>query len=103
MRILITGIDGYIGWALSMHLALKGHEVAGIDNYSRRKWVGEMGSQSAIPIAQMADRLSSYRKNLGQNLRFYRGDLTDYNFVLNTNMPSSSAKIPCPSPKEIVA
>jgi len=84
LRILITGVDGYIGWALSMHLALKGHEVAGIDNYSRRKWVGEMGSQSAIPIAQMADRLSSYRKNLGQNLRFYRGDLTDYNFVLNT-------------------
>jgi UDP-sulfoquinovose synthase len=83
LRILITGVDGYIGWALSMHLALKGHEVAGIDNYSRRKWVGEMGSQSAIPIAQMADRLSSYRKNLGQNLRFYRGDLTDYNFVLN--------------------
>ncbi len=84
MRVLITGVDGYIGWALSMHLAIQGHEVGGIDNYSRRKWVGEMGSQSAIPIAQMADRLSAYRKNLGQNLRFYKGDLTDYNFVLNT-------------------
>lgn len=84
MRILITGVDGYIGWALSMHLALRGHEVAGIDNYSRRRWVGEMGSQSAIPIAQMADRLSAYRKHIGQNLRFYKGDLTDYNFVLNT-------------------
>ncbi|NIP38244.1 MAG: NAD-dependent epimerase/dehydratase family protein [Candidatus Dadabacteria bacterium] len=83
MRILITGVDGYIGWALSMHLALNGHEVAGIDDYSRRRWVGEMGSQSAIPIAPMAERLSAYRKHIGQNLRFYKGDLTDYNFVLN--------------------
>jgi len=83
MRVLIAGVDGYLGWALSIYLARKGHEVAGIDNYLRRSWVGEMGSQSAIPIAKMADRLLAYRKNLGQNLRFYKGDLTDYNFVLN--------------------
>ncbi|EFK10929.1 NAD dependent epimerase/dehydratase family protein [delta proteobacterium NaphS2] len=83
MRILITGVDGYLGWALSIYLAKRGHKVAGIDNYLRRSWVGEMGSQSAIPIAKMAERLLAYRKNLGQNLRFYKGDLTDYNFVLN--------------------
>lgn len=83
MRILITGVDGYLGWALAIHLARRGHEVAGIDNYLRRAWVGEMGSQSAIPIAGMADRLLAFRKNLGQNLRFYKGDLTDYDFVLN--------------------
>lgn len=83
MRVLITGVDGYLGWTLSIYLAKRGHEVAGIDNYLRRSWVGEMGSQSAIPIARMADRLLAYRKNLGQNLRFYKGDLTDYNFVLN--------------------
>lgn len=83
MRVLITGVDGYLGWSLSLYLAAQGHEVAGIDNYARRAWVGEMGSQSAIPIASMADRLLAYRQHLGQNLRFYRGDLTDYNFVLN--------------------
>jgi len=83
MRVLIAGVDGYLGWALSIYLAKRGHEVGGIDNYLRRAWVGEMGSQSAIPIAKMADRLLAYRKNLGQNLRFYKGDLTDYNFVLN--------------------
>ncbi len=83
MRVLITGVDGYLGWPLSLYLAARGHEVAGIDDYSRRAWVGEMGSQSAIPIAKMADRLLAYREHLGQNLRFYRGDLTDYNFVLN--------------------
>lgn len=83
MRVLISGVDGYLGWALSIYLAKRGHEVAGIDNYLRRAWVGEMGSQSAIPIPRMADRLLAYRRNLGQNLRFYKGDLTDYNFVLN--------------------
>jgi UDP-sulfoquinovose synthase len=83
MRILIAGVDGYLGWTLSIYLAKRGHEVAGIDNYLRRAWVGEMGSQSAIPIPKMADRLLAYRRNLGQNLRFYKGDLTDYNFVMN--------------------
>ncbi len=83
MRILIAGVDGYLGWPLALHLASRGHQVAGIDNYMRRAWVGEMGSQSAIPIASMADRLLAFRENLGQNLRFYKGDLTDYHFVLN--------------------
>ena len=83
MRVLITGVDGYLGWALSIYLAKRGHEVAGIDNYARRRWVGESGSHSAIPIAKMADRLFAYRENMGQNLRFFLGDLQDYNFVLN--------------------
>jgi UDP-sulfoquinovose synthase len=83
VRILIAGVDGYLGWPLSLHLATRGHEVAGIDNYYRRAWVGEMGSQSAIPIASMADRLLAYRAQLGQNLRFYKGNLTDHEFVQN--------------------
>ena len=83
MRVFITGVDGYLGWPLSLYLAKRGHEVAGIDNYMRRSWVGEMGSQSAIPIVKMADRLLAYRQNMEQSLRFYKGDLTDYNFVLN--------------------
>ena len=83
MRVMITGVDGYLGWTLAVHLAARGHEVAGIDDYSRRRWVGEMGSQSAIPIAPMAERLTAYREALGQNLRFYKGDLTDATFVLD--------------------
>jgi len=83
MRVMICGVDGYLGWPLSIYLAKRGHEVGGIDNYMRRAWVGEMGSQSAIPIARMAERLLAYRKHVGQNLRFYKGDLSGYNFVLN--------------------
>jgi len=83
MRIFIAGIDGYLGWPLAMYLTARGHEVAGADCYLRRKWVAEMGSQSATPIRRMTERLQSFRENFNSNLRFIRADMTDYNFVCN--------------------
>ncbi len=83
MRIFIAGVDGYLGWPLSIYLAKRGHEVAGADNYYRRDWVQEMGSQSATPIQKMTERLEAFRENFGLNLQFFKGDITDYNFVEN--------------------
>ena len=83
MRIFIAGVDGYLGWPLSMYLTARGHEVAGADCYHRRDWVAEMGSQSATPIRRMTERLQAFRENFGTNLQFIRGDMTDYNFVWN--------------------
>jgi len=37
MRILIAGVDGYLGWPLAQHLAMRGHLVGGIDNQLRRR------------------------------------------------------------------
>ncbi len=34
MRILIAGIDGYLGWSLAKHLVLRNHEVLGYDYLS---------------------------------------------------------------------
>jgi len=82
MRVLIAGVDGYLGWPLAQHLASRGHEVAGIDDYSRRRWVGEVGSQSAIPIAKMAERLEGFRETQGRNLRFFKSDLANYDATL---------------------
>ena len=84
MNILIAGVDGYLGWPLAMYLAKRGYEVAGVDNYSRRDWVQEMGSWSATPVRKMTERLNVFRENFGKNLQFFKGDLTDYNFVENT-------------------
>ena len=42
-----------------------------------------MGSQSATPIARMTERLAAFREHFGTNLQFFKGDLTDYNFVEN--------------------
>lgn len=83
MRVFIAGIDGYLGWSLAMYLAARGHEVGGADTYFRRDWVAEMGSQSATPICRMTERLEAFREHFNKNLQFKKGDLTDYNFVLN--------------------
>jgi len=83
MRVLIAGVDGYLGWSLAVFLAYRGHEVAGVDGYYRRDWVAEIGSQSATPIRRMTERLQAFHDNFGQSLDFRRGNLRDYNFVLN--------------------
>jgi len=86
MRILITGVDGYLGWPLALHLAARGHQVAGIDHFGRRRWVAEMGSVSALPIASMGERLTAFREHTGRELTFFEGDLTDYAFTLAAYM-----------------
>jgi len=83
MRVFIAGVDGYLGWPLAMYLTKRGHIVAGADNYLRRDWVQEMSSQSAAPISRMTERLEAFRDNFDSNMRFFKGDLTNYNFVEN--------------------
>jgi UDP-sulfoquinovose synthase len=83
MRVFIPGVDGYLGWSLAIYLAARGHEVSGADLYLRRDWVAEIGSQSATPILRMTERLEAYRDHFPENLLFRRGDLRDFNFVLN--------------------
>ena len=56
MRVLIAGMDGYLGWSLALHLTARGHELMGIDNGLRREMVVEVGSQSAVPIASRGQR-----------------------------------------------
>ena len=83
MKVLIAGIDGYLGWSQALYLTKRGHEVAGCDNYYRRDWVAEMGSQSATPIYKMTERLQAFSENFSKSLIFRRGNLQDYNVVKN--------------------
>ena len=62
MRILIPGVDGYLGWPLALHLLSRGHEVVGIDNLSRRRRVREVGGSSAVPLADPFDRVAALRE-----------------------------------------
>ena len=62
MKILILGIDGYIGWPLALHLLKKGYEVAGLDNYSRRTRVIDIGSDSLTPISE--DRIDILKSHI---------------------------------------
>jgi UDP-sulfoquinovose synthase len=81
MRVFIAGMDGYLGWTLAQYLAARGHEVAGADAYYRRRWVEEMGSQSATPIVDMPERLHAFKGKWGEFPYYREGDLIDWDFV----------------------
>jgi len=60
MKVMILGMDGYLGWSLALHLSAKGHTVGGLDNYMRRSWVTKMRSVSAMPIETIGNRLAAF-------------------------------------------
>ena len=64
-----------------MHLSARGHSVTGVDNFSRRRNVEELKSQSATPIKPMVERLKAYQKATGRELTFHEGDLTKTDFT----------------------
>ena len=81
MKILICGMDGYIGWALTLHQLALGNEVLGIDNFARRKNVKEVGSWSAIPILPMEKRIENLKADYGNKINFFKGDLQNSQFT----------------------
>ena len=81
MRVFIAGMDGYLGWSLTLHLVARGHEVSGCDAFLRRKWVEERGSWSAIAISSMQERIEAVEERFGVRARFRQGDLQEYDFV----------------------
>ena len=81
MKVMIMGMDGYLGWTLAMYMSSRGHQVCGVDNFSRRRNVAEIGGDSATPIKPMALRLKAYEKAKGTSLSFFEGDLTEPSFT----------------------
>jgi UDP-sulfoquinovose synthase (EC 3.13.1.1) len=81
MRVLILGVDGYIGWALAQRLISKGHDVFGADNLYTRKRVREVGSDSVLPIPSIGRRLESFKEFYGKDLKFFRGNVADPKFL----------------------
>jgi UDP-sulfoquinovose synthase len=57
-RVLILGIDGYIGWTLANYLLSQPdkYTVCGLDNLSRRALVHGIGSKSLTPISSAQER-----------------------------------------------
>ena len=94
MSIIVTGGDGYIGWPTALRVAERTDErVVIVDNLARRKWVEEVGSRSAVPVAGIDERLDAAREVHGLgNLSFVEGDLTERSFVdemLQVHEPSA--------------
>lgn len=81
MRILVLGGDGYCGWPTALYLSSRDHEVAIVDNFSRRLWDHELGAQTLTPIRALPERLRSWRRCGGGNIASFIGDICDYEFV----------------------
>ena len=82
MKVLILGLDGYLGWSLAKHLAATTeHTIAGVDNYNRRDWVASIGGHSATDLPRMSERLIEFTNVYDKTVRFYRGDLCDPDFT----------------------
>ncbi len=75
MRVMIIGIDGYLGWTLALWLGKLGCRISGVDNFSRRKWVKERGSHSVVPVSDMTDRLHAASEVHGLNINFRELDI----------------------------
>jgi len=101
MKVLILGMDGYLGWSLTNYLTARDFEVAGVDNLARRNWVADMDSDSAIPIAPMEFRSMAYKEKWGRELVFWEADITDYHLlsaIMKTFMPDAIVHLgECPS------
>ncbi len=81
MRVLVLGGDGYLGWPTALHLSDSGHEIAVVDNFARRGYDTELGSQSLVPIEDLDVRVAAWKEVSGQEITSYVGDLLDADFV----------------------
>ena len=79
MRIAVLGGDGFIGWPTTLHFSAQGHDVAIVDNLSRR-WIDtELGVQSLTPMDSIQERRRIWRETSGEALGFEHIDVaTEY-------------------------
>lgn len=76
-KVMISGMDGYLGWPLALQLAVLGCNVSGVDNYSRRECVSEKQADSVVPIYSMQERVAAAKDVLSVSLKFREFDIRD--------------------------
>ncbi len=81
MRILILGGDGYLGWPTAMYLSARDHEVAVLDNFSKRAWELELKAEPLIPVRTLRNRLGDWKEVTGRDISMFVGDLCEYEFI----------------------
>ena len=75
MRIAVLGGDGFVGWPTTLHLSNLGHDVAVVDNLSRRWIDAELGVQSLTPMDSIQERLRTWKEVSGRTLAFEHMDV----------------------------
>lgn len=77
MKILILGGDGFCGWPTALHLSNLGHEIAIVDNLSRRNIDNELEAYSLTPIKPMGERLRVWKEVSGKDIEFVNVDVAE--------------------------
>ncbi len=81
MKILILGGDGYLGWPTAMDLSARGHEVAVVDNYLRRKLCLEEDVGPLYPTPTLPERVKLWHAVSEHTVNVWIGDLREWDFV----------------------
>ena len=84
MRILVLGGDGYLGWPTAMYLSARGHDLAVVDNFAKRRWEVELNVEPLIPIRTLHDRVKAWEEVTGRTIELYVGDLRNYGMAEST-------------------
>ena len=84
MKIIVFGGDGFCGWPTALHLSSLGHEIAIVDNLSRRNIDNELETNSLTPIAPMSARIKAWKEITGKNIDFHNFDIAkEYDRLLH--------------------
>jgi UDP-sulfoquinovose synthase len=81
MRVLVLGGDGYLGWPTALRFSDHGHEVAVVDNFSRRRWHDQQSTDSLTPIRTLQERIDAWRDVSGGEITAHVGDIEDGDFL----------------------
>lgn len=75
MKIVILGGDGFCGWPTALHLSSQGHDIAIVDNLSRRNIDNELEANSLTPIQPMGTRVGVWQELTGKSIQFFNFDV----------------------------
>src|SRR3954451_22775357 len=81
MRVLILGGDGYLGWPTALRFSSRGDDVTVVDNFARRTWHLERGSDSLTPILPLQECIRVWQELSGNAIRPLIGDICDGEFI----------------------
>ncbi len=77
MKVLILGGDGFCGWPTALHLSALGHDIAIVDNLSRRKIDIELECESLTPIRPISERLRVWKERTGREITYHHFDVAE--------------------------
>ena len=96
MKIIVLGGDGFCGWASSLRLANRGHEVFIFDNLSRRKIDLELKTKSLTPIKSIYKRVETWNKLNKKKIKFFKIDVAKEFVRLEKLIKKNRTRYNCP-------